>query len=274
MANKILISVVMPAHNAESFIAQAIESMLQQTFSEFELIIIDDCSNDKTGQIAWSYAKKDSRIRVYRNKKNLNIAGTLNRGIKLSKADFIARMDADDISSPERLKIQYKLLSKRKKLAIVGANMEIIDENDQKISKRDYPTKSADLKRVMFKYSPFAHPVVMFKKSAVLEFGGYDEEKVPCEDIDLWFKLGSKYNFASIDKYLLGYRVLPDSLSKYDLKYLEKLGFSIKLNAIKKHGYTPRVYDVVYNLAQFVTLWMPAKSRIAIFDFFRSRGII
>lgn len=275
MMNTPLVSVIMPAYNASHFIEEAIKSILNQSFSRFELIVIDDCSSDDTYKIAKSYATNDKRIRIFKNKRNLRIAGTLNRGIELSKAKFIARMDADDISFPKRLELQYNVLSKNRNIAIVGANMEIINERGVNVSRREYPSSSIKLKKVMFRYSPFAHPVVMYRKDSVLSFGGYDENKIPCEDIDLWFKLGSKHNFYSINKYLLKYRVLPNYSSKYNLKYIEKLGFQIKIEAIKKYGYKPNLYDVMYNISQYLTLWvMPTKLRINLYDLLRTSKII
>lgn len=265
----------MPCFNSEMYVARAIESILNQTFSDFELIIIDDHSTDKSFVIAGRYAKLDDRIRLYRNYKNCQVASTLNRGVKLSRAPIIARMDADDYSYPDRLRLQYEILKRLTDVAIVGTDMEICDEKGIVISKREYPTRSGSMKKVMFRYSPFSHPTVMFRKKIFLEFGGYDLNRVPCEDIDLWFKIGSKYNFASIPKKMLKYTISMSSNSHKKLKKVELLGFKIKIDAIKKYGYRPSVYDVLYNLGQFMTFWfMPATLRIRMYDFFRSRGII
>jgi len=274
MEYKPLVSVIMPAFNSQEYISEAIESILKQSLRKFELLIIDDCSKDNTFKIAKRYAEKDKRIRVYRNEKNIKIARTLNKGIKLSKSNFIARMDADDVSNSERLFVQYKTLLKNKRVAVVGSDMQIIDKDGKIISKRNYPSSNRELKKIMFKYSPFAHPVVMYKKDRIMEFGGYDNTKVPCEDIDLWFKLGSKYNFASIGEYLLKYRILPEYSRKYNLRYIEKVGFKIKMDAVKKYGYRPSFIDLLYNLGQFLTMWMPSGIRICLYDFLRSRRVI
>lgn len=273
--NKPLVSVIMPTFNIERFVARAINSILTQSFTNFELLIIDDASTDKTLSLVRKYEKEDKRIRVVSNKKNSKIAESLNKAVKLSKAEIIARMDADDISHPDRLKMQYKLLKNKPKVAIVGANMIIIDSEGIPIYRREYPAKSPELKKLMFRYSPFAHPVVMFRKSVFEEFGGYDKTKVPCEDIDLWFKIGSKYKFATIQKHLLEYTLIDSSGRHKKLKALELLGFKIKINAMKKYGYRPSFYDVVYNFGQFVTLWfMPPKTRIWLYNILRSEGVI
>lgn len=269
------ISVVMPAYNAERYIARAIESVLNQTFRNFELIIINDVSSDKTPSIIKEYQEKDSRVRMINNRKKGLIAGSLNKGIKLARADVIARMDADDVCYPRRLEVQYKLLMKKPEVAVVGANMRIVDEKGKIISKREYPKKSKELKRLMFRYSPFAHPVVMYRKSVFKEFGGYVENIFPCEDIDLWFKIGSKYQFASVSKPLLKYTLYSTSSSHKKVKDVELLGLKVKIDALKKYDYKLSVFDIFFNLIQYITLWfMPATFRIRLFNFLRSHWLI
>lgn len=277
VSNRPLVSVVMPAYNAEEFIASAIESILNQTLRNFELIIVDDFSNDKTSRIIKKYQEKDSRIRVITNEKNLQIANSLNKGVASAKADLIARMDADDESLPKRLELQYHYLNLHPEVAVVGANIFIIDKNGRTFSKREYPEKNIDLKKVMFRYSPFAHPVVMFRKKAFNEFNGYDTSRVPCEDVDLWFKLGSKYKFGTVPEFVLNYRIIQNSGSNSNkkLKALELLGFKIKFDAIRKYGYKPGFYDIIYNFCEFITLWfMPAPLRVWTYNFLRSNKLI
>lgn len=275
MNKKPAISVVMPAYNAQEYIGEAIQSILNQTFTNFELLIIDDASTDRTLLLIRQYQKKDPRIRVTVNKTNLQIAGSLNKLIKLVRSEFIARMDADDISFPDRLRLQYKLIKENNKIGVVGADMIIINKDGIPFSKREYPEHNKELKKVMFRYSPFAHPVVMFRKKVFEEFGGYNVDMVPCEDIDLWFRIGTKYQFASIPKTLLSYRNVIYSNSTKSLKGLELLGFRIRIDAVRRYDYQPGFYDLVYNLGQFITLWfMPVKIRVWIYNFLRSQKII
>lgn len=275
MSKKPLISIVMPAYNAEQYISRAIASILNQTFKDFELIIINDASTDNTLKIIQKYKNLDNRIRVLNNKSHLLIAESLNKATSLAQAEIIARMDADDISLPNRLELQYSFLSKNPDIAVLGANIIIIDKDGKEISRREYPTESEQLKKIMFLYSPFAHPVVMFRKKIFQEFGGYDLKMVPCEDIDLWFKIGSKYKFATIPNTVMQYTVHPDSSSNKKLIQLELLGFEIKLKAIRKYGYRPRIYDIIYNLGEFITLWfMPTKVRVWTYNFLRSNKLI
>lgn len=273
--NKPLVSVVMPAFNVEKYIREAIESIRNQTLKDFELIIINDASTDKTLSIVKSYVKKDPRIRLLKNSKNLQIATSLNKGIKYAGSNIIARMDPDDISYPDRLKIQYEYLKNHPKIAVVGADMIIISQDGKIVSKREYPTTSQELKKVMFRYSPFAHPVVMFRKDIFERLGGYDIKMVPCEDINLWFQIGVKHEFASIPKTLLKYRMIFVSNSHKSLKSLELLGLRIKLKAIREYGYKPSLYDMFYNFLEYVTLFfMPAQLRIKAYNFLRSNHLI
>jgi len=268
-------SVVMASYNCEKYVGDAIESILNQTFKDFEFIILDDASRDNTYSVIKTYAKKDKRIRLYKNKKNMQVAHSLNKGVTLAKTDIIVRMDADDVSYPKRLETQYKYLLRHKNVAVVGSNMDIMNKDGKIVSKREYSSSSKELKKISFRYSPFAHPSVVFRKHVFEEFGGYDPAMVPCEDIDLWFKIGSKYEFGNIPKTLLKYRFIISSNSHKGLKKLELLGLKIKLNAIRKYGYKISFDDIIFNIMQYLSLWfMPNRERIYFYDFLRSRKLI
>ncbi len=275
MKSKPLISVVMPAYNAQEYMKSAIESILNQTFKNFELIIINDYSTDNTSNILKSFVKKDPRVKIINNKTRLNIAASLNKGISMAQSNIIARMDADDISLPNRLELQYKLIISSKNIAVVGANIIIMDIDENEIAIRSYPNSSEKLKDCLFKYSPFAHPVVCFRKNMFEEVGGYNPKYSPTEDLDLWFRLGRKYKFESIKKPLLKYRLYKSSSSNKSLKNLEILVFKIRFDAIIKYGYRPSPFDLIYNLLQFITLWFtPEKYRGMIYNFLRNNNLI
>ena len=269
------ISVVMPVYNAQKFIISAIESILKQTLRDFELIVVNVCSTDKTRKIIESFARKDPRIKIVNNKTRMNIAASLNKGISMSSSNVIARMDADDISLPARLELQYKLISSDKNIAVVGANIIVMDLNENEIAIRNYPDTSNKLKACLFRYSPFAHPVVCFRKSVFDEVGGYNPKYSPTEDLDLWFRLGVKHKFGNVKKPLLKYRLYNNSSSNRSLKDLEILVFKIRFDAITKYGYKPSFLDLIYNLLQFVTLWFtPEKYRGMIYNFLRNNNLI
>lgn len=272
--SKPLVSVIMPAFNAQQYIKNAIESILTQTFRLFELIIIDDSSTDKTRSII-SMFLKDPRVKLLTRTSSHNIADVLNAGIKSATADIIARMDADDISLETRLEKQFSLITSSENIAVVGANIAIIDSEGNHRAVRQYPETSEELKKCLFRYSPFAHPVVMFRRRAFESVGGYNPKYSPTEDLDLWFRLGKNYSFRSVSEVLLKYRVYEKSSSHAVLKDLEKLVFHIRKEAIINYGYRPSMYDVGYNLLQLVTLgFMPVKFRIALYNLLRNNSLI
>lgn len=273
--SKPLVSVVLPIYNAEEYLSQAIESILSQTLENFELILINDASTDKTLQIINKFKRKDSRIVLINNQKNLQMAESLNLAISQSGSDLIARMDQDDIAFPNRLEVQYAFMRAHPKVSVVGNDIIIIDEDGKVTGKRTYPTSSEGLKKILFRYSAFAHPTVMFRKTPFQKIKGYNPAKHPCEDIDLWFRLGKEYEFASIPNFLLRYRVSIASGSHKNLIDTEFKGLKIKIEAMKKYGYRPVPYDFIYVILQFATGWiMPAGLRIRLYNLLRGRNLI
>lgn len=265
----------MPVFNGDRFIDKAIQSILNQTLKNFEFIIINDASTDRSLQIINKYRRRDKRIILINNKKNIHMSRSINLGIGRAKSDLIARMDQDDIAFPNRLEIEYDFIKSHPNVAIVGSDIITINEFDQVIGKRTYQTKSDSLKRTMFRYSPFAHPTVLMRKKIFEELGCFDPQMVPCEDTEFWFRLGSKYEFASIPRFLLKYRVVVTSLSHKNVRNTEIKGFKIKINAIRKYGYKPSLYDIIYNILQFSTAWlMPSEMRLRLYGFLRSRNLI
>ncbi|MDD4353774.1 MAG: glycosyltransferase family A protein, partial [Candidatus Nanoarchaeia archaeon] len=129
------ISVIMSAYNTERYIAEAIESILNQTFKDFEFIIIDDGSTDDSLKIIKRYVKKDRRIKLIHNKKNIGLTKSLNKGLKIAKGQYIARMDADDISLPQRFQIQYDFLEKNKDIFLIGTTAFLIDDKGDRLGR-------------------------------------------------------------------------------------------------------------------------------------------
>lgn len=198
------VSVIMPVYNAKKYLNKAIDSILNQTYTDFEFIIIDDASSDGSQEIVKSYS--DPRIRFYINEKNMGVAATLNRGIEIARGEYIARMDSDDISLPNRLQEQVDFLDVRHDVGVVGANVEIFGEGiPTKIHR--FPTESKHLKAMLLFSSCFAHPVVMMRKSCLKENQlKYLSDFDGIEDYALWWELGQVCKLGSIDKVLLKYR--------------------------------------------------------------------
>ncbi|POB13205.1 glycosyltransferase [Halobacteriovorax sp. DA5] len=213
------ISVVMSVYNNVDFLKESIESILTQSFKDFEFVIINDGSTDGSDKIIESYAKKDKRIK-YISRENKGLIASLNEGIINSKGKYIARMDGDDIAHPDRFKIQYNFLEQNNDIDICGTWLERFTTDPKKSTNWKFPLNDKDLKTLLIFSTPFAHPTIMMRKSI---FQPYDENFKNVEDYELWFRLSDNNKYANIPKYLLKYRYHQESVSriankKYELR--------------------------------------------------------
>lgn len=203
------ITVLMPVYNAQAYLKMAIDSILNQTLTNFELLIINDGSTDESEEIILSY--EDKRIRYIKNDRNIKLIATLNKGIKLSLGKYIARMDADDISHPDRLRKQFELLEKNPKIGVCGTWFETI-EKSVKISK--YPKDDISIRIKMLYQCPFCHPSVMYRKDILVKNDlSYNTNYIHAEDYELWVQLAKYTKFANIPEVLLQYRIHATNVS-------------------------------------------------------------
>jgi len=200
-----LVSVVIPCRNAEAFVEKAVRSVMQQSYPELEIIIVDDCSTDKSGLILKQLQCQDSRIIVLENEKNLRIAKTLNTAIAHSSGQYIARMDADDICFEHRIEKQVQFLEKHANIALCSGNFLKIDEHDKVIGRVVFQGNDAELRAELLFYCPFAHPAVMMRRTALDETGLYDDF-APAEDYELWLRMAERFTLANIPENLIYYR--------------------------------------------------------------------
>lgn len=203
----------MPIYNGEQYLRDAVESVLAQSYTNFELICIDDGSTDGTLNILKEYAAIDSRL-VIISRENKGLIATLNEGIVRAKYNYIARMDADDISHVDRFMLQVEYLNTHPDVAVVGCAYEYINESGAYISTRKTYNSDFMLKTICLLGSPFAHPSVMINRSILNDDLYYDQRYKHSEDYELWVRLSQKYKFGGINKVLLKYRVLNSSVSR------------------------------------------------------------
>jgi len=205
------VSVVMATYKAENTLGEAIESVLYQTFSDFEFIIIDDNSLDSTSEILTKYSNQDSRIKVFRNSSNIGLTRSLNRGLAEAKGSYIARMDSDDICMKNRFDEQVTYLENNKKIGVCGTYVEIFGE---KTGVRKHSDNSEELKvRTLFS-SQFCHPSTMIRKEILLENGiEYNVSFLVAQDYELWARLIPICDFGTVPKQLLRYRVHDQQIS-------------------------------------------------------------
>jgi len=201
------ISVLLPVYNAEQYIKETVESILNQTFSNFEFIIIDDGSNDRSLEILQIYAKQDKRIRLI-SRANKGLVDTINEGLELSLAPYIARIDHDDIATPERLEIEYKYLEANPDTVCVGSDFTLIDYRGRCIGSVELPKTSEKIEQaLLLGECPIANPSTMVLKEAINLVGGYDKKAFPADDYALWVALLDIGKIKNLNSVLLKYRV-------------------------------------------------------------------
>lgn len=209
------ISVAMSVYNGERFLAPAIESILGQTFHDFEFLILDDGSRDGTPGIVREYAARDSRIRPVL-RENRGLIASLNELLHLASAPIVARMDADDVSRPERFARQIAFLDANADYGVVGSWTEDIDEDGApyRLTGKDHPQDHESfLEHIENGLPLICHPAVMFRRDVVLSVGGYHAAFRHCEDYDLWLRLASVTRLASIPERLIRYRHYENQVS-------------------------------------------------------------
>lgn len=210
----------MSAYNSEKYLALAIDSLLQQSYSNFELILFDDASSDNTRNIIKEYAEKDSRIIPLYNDQNRGLTANLNQGIKQSKGIYIARMDADDISLPERFEKQVCFLDNNPEIDLLGTYAIDIDDFDKEIHLRMMPQQHQEIIHLLPKANPITHSSVMFRKESFKKIDFYNESYRTTQDYEMWFRAaGIGLKFHNLNEVLLKYRMDSNYTSRKSLKY-------------------------------------------------------
>ena len=218
------ISVILPVYNAAAYLEESIQSILHQSFPNFELIIINDGSTDGSQAIIEKF--KDPRI-IHVVQANIGLAATLNRGIGMARAEIIARQDNDDVSYPNRFEKQLNYLKSHPDTVLLGTAARIIDQEGNAVDRFHlHPSNNDTLKFLLLFDNPFVHSSVMFRKSAVTAVGGYDTNERYFEDYRLWSQLSRKGKIANLQEVLVDYREVNTGMSKsasnYQLKVIHQ----------------------------------------------------
>jgi glycosyltransferase involved in cell wall biosynthesis len=200
----------MPVYNGGSMLAPAIESVLAQTFTDFEFIIINDGSTDDTESTIRGF--NDPRIQIL-DQPNRGIVASLNRGLQVAKGTYIARMDADDLSRPERLARQVAYLDAHPEVAVVGTAFAYLDESGREIGFEAVLLRNIDIQRHLFLGNPFGHSSIMARRDAIRETEGYRDSWWPAEDYDLWRRIARSHELANLPEPLYAYRASAGGIS-------------------------------------------------------------
>lgn len=227
------VSILITAYNSGRFILDAINSVLTQTYSDWEIVLINDGSTDDTEKIIDKVINSDNRIRYFRNGKNMGFISSLNKGLKLSRGELIARLDSDDIWLDRRkLEKQVNYLSKHVDAVLIGTWGHRIDQVSKKIANIKYPSSDKDIRNYIMIENCFLHSSVVFRKDLILRVGGYDEEFKSAEDYALWLKIGKSGKMHNLPDYMVGYRMNNSGISM--TRYDEQIRNTIK--AVHRYG--------------------------------------
>ncbi|TAE34119.1 MAG: glycosyltransferase [Cytophagales bacterium] len=244
----------MPVHNGERYLAQAIESVLNQSFTNFEMLIVNDGSNDSTAAILEEYAYRDKRIRILTNKAAQGYGGekASNGAYKLAKGQYVAKLDADDVARPDRLAKQVAFLNNNPTIFLVGSFLEIIDTNGKVTSSREYPTGHQDIYQSFYYRNPIGHPSIMFRNGLIK--GDFYQLRFPAlNDYYSFFRLiQAGYPMANIPEYLVQYRIHDSNTVFTDLRRKWKINMSIKRSFIDDYKFRPSFVDKL--LLSIITL--------------------
>jgi glycosyltransferase involved in cell wall biosynthesis len=210
--NEPIVSVVMVVCNVERFLAESMESILQQTFTNFEFIVVDFGSSDKSKQIVSNYAALDHRIRLHEIP-HRGLAEARNAAFSLARGQYIAIMDADDVALPERLRWEVEFLEAHPEVGLVGGGTEWIDAAGRSICTNEFPAEDKELRLELARRCAFCQPTVLVRREAVTLAGGYREAFTPAEDYDLWLRVVEHFQCANLTQVVLRYRIHPQQIS-------------------------------------------------------------
>lgn len=238
-----VITVLMPVYNGEKYIGSAIESILSQTFTDFELLILDDASTDQSVKIIQSF--KNERIRLIENKKHLGLAKIRQKGVLKSKGKYIAFLDCDDISLPQRLSVQIQFLEKNRDISMVGSWVKVINEKGEFTGNIwRHTTSSIFIPSVLLFRNCFTQSSILIKKDCLLHFP-FRNQYWLAPDYDLWTRLVTQYNLANIPEVLIYYRTFKENMSSEKKKEIEECGKRIFFNNLKRLGFIPTNEEVM-----------------------------
>lgn len=252
MDKNIIVSIIMPAYNAERYIELAIKSVLKQSFQDFEFIIINDGSRDKTREKILEF--KDARIKLIENENNIGLQKSLNKGLSFSCGEYIARIDADDEwINEDKIKKQIEFLEKNRNYVLIGTGALCVNENGKFLFKYLKEELDKNIRKRITGYNCFIHSSVVFKKEAAVKVGMYPEdgESRHVEDYDLWLRLGMVGKMYNLPTYDVSYRMSEESISNKNK--IKQLKDTIKIAKRYKKNYPDnKIFNTARNYARLI----------------------
>lgn len=264
-----LVSVIIPVFNGSVFVGQAVKSVMQSTYKNFEILLIDDGSTDKSKKICKALEKNYKNVKFCYFNKNRGLGRTLNFALKQAKGKYIARLNQDDLMLKNRLKTQVDFLNKNPRIVAVGSWIKVFKNNSKKYQFIKFLPKDKQIRKVWYILSPFSDPSVMYKKDIALKAGGYYQSMWPADDTHLWYRMGSLGKLANIQKPLVEVRWHKDAAS---FKHFRKLVISTYKMHLWTHKYLEKASLITQTfwLGQFVCgLLFPAWFNWGIYKFIK-----
>ena len=243
------VSVVMPVYNGERYVSEAIESILAQSFQDFEFLIIDDCSIDATPDILTRYQQQDSRIKVLRQVRNSGVTAALNRGCEAAQGVYIARMDADDISLPDRLCCQVTFLEKHSEVGVLGTQIELMDDVGDLLPEARRYTSPALVHWNLYFRNGIAHPSIMMRRDLISRLGNYVNDNVYAEDYSLWVRASRLAQLTNLPDVLLLRRIWNESITSMKADKMRDSSIRIIQRAVSD------LLDEVVSIDEAASLW-------------------
>ncbi len=264
------ISVLIPSYNVEKYIQEAVESVLNQNFDGYEIIIVDDCSTDGTWKVLQKY-KSNPKIRLYRNDHNLGISRTRNRLISLSEAKYVVWQDSDDISYPNRLSLQFEFMEQNPDVGISSGSLEFFDESGP-LSIRTYFEDDKSARKTIFRYSPVTQGAAIIRRECFDITGIFPMASPVAEDLAMSFQIGTKYKFGNLPQVLVRYRQTPTNVTHTKLRIMEMYSVFLRYVYSKHPAYQPTFFDLLFNVGSYMSIFLiPSSFKIFIFNLVRNR---
>lgn len=256
------VSVLMPVYNAGRFLADAVRSILGQTYKDFELIIVDDGSTDATADILSDVAKKDLRVRLIRNESNLGIVQALNKGLSICQGEYVVRMDADDISASNRLSKQIAVMENEPEISVLGASVSYIDAEGKSLG----VVRESRVDKSLLYANPLLHPTVVIRKKALDKIGArYEDKYLYAEDYFLWLRLSKEGKIGTIPDVVLNYRISGQATRVRQLKRVMWSTLKVKWDAVFRLRIQPTLLDVLRFFLESILLILPASLVLSVY---------
>jgi glycosyltransferase involved in cell wall biosynthesis len=234
------VSVLIPAYNAERYLGDALDSITGQSFEDFEVIVVNDGSSDKTGEVADSHARKDKRIRVI-HQKNQGVSAATNVAARLASAPLLAKLDADDMAESDRLEKQFDFMDRNPQAVCCGSAISYIDDRGRKSGGRKFPLSNDVIQGRILSYGCFAHSAVVYRRSAFFDAGMYRREFKSCVDFDLLLRLSEQGEMANLPEALCLYRLHHDQLTHQPSSNHRYNGLLAAASAVKRRRGAPEI---------------------------------